>query len=104
MGGIATTWNSSIFSTVTLFSEDFSLITCFRSTQSAQTWTLVNVYGPCQGEQRANFIQWLLALDIPSQEDWLFVGDFNFIKAPENLNKPGGSVNDIITINDFIRS
>jgi exonuclease III len=103
-GGIATIWNSSIFSAITLFSKDFALVTRFRSTQSAQNWTLVNIYGPCQGEQRNNFIQWLLALDIPSHEDWLFVGDFNFIRAPDNRNKPGGSINDMIAFNDFIRA
>ena len=102
-GGIATIWNSAIFSADVLFSEDFALVTRFRSTQSAQTWTLVNVYGPCQGDQRQQFIQWLCNLNIPSSEDWLFVGDFNFIREPENLNKPGGSMNDMNAFNDFIR-
>ena len=31
------------------------------------------------------------------------MGDFNFIRAPENRNKPGGSMNDMYTFNDFIR-
>ena len=79
-------------------------MTRFKSTQSAQFWTLVNVYGPCQGEQGTNFVNWLFALDIPPNEDWLFVGDFNFIRGPENRNKPGGNFTDMNTFNDFIRS
>ena len=102
-GGIVTIWNSTIFSADVLLSEDFALVTHFKSTQSAQCWTLVNVYGPCQGEQRNHFIHWLCSLNIPSNEDWLFVGDFNFIRAPNNPNKPGGSINDMNTFNDFIR-
>ena len=55
-GGIATIWNNDVFSATTVASEDFALVTRFHSTQSAQSWTLVNVYGPCQGDPRNNFI------------------------------------------------
>ena len=48
-GGIVTIWNSTIFTADVLMSEDFALVTRFKSMQSAQSWTLVNVYGPCQG-------------------------------------------------------
>jgi hypothetical protein len=33
----------------------------------------------------------------------LLLGDFNFIRSPENRNKPGGNVNDMLIFNDFIR-
>lgn len=42
-------------------------------------------------------------LVIPPTEDWLLLGDFNFIRSPENRNKPGGNVQDMFTFNDFIR-
>ena len=103
-GGLAMIWNSAIFTATTIAHEDFALVTWFQSTQSAHFWTLVNVYGPCQGVNRVNFINWLMALNIPSNEDWLLVGDFNFIRSPDNRNKPGGSYSDMITFNDFIRS
>ena len=70
-GGIATIWNSSIFFATVVASRDFALVTRFQSTQSAQSWTLVNVYGPCQGDEHRDFIQWLLDLNIPHNEDWL---------------------------------
>ena len=66
-------------------------------------WKLVNIYGPCQGDQRTSFTNWLFDLDIPSTEDWLLLGDFNYIRSPDNRNKPGGDVNDMFTFNDFIR-
>jgi endonuclease/exonuclease/phosphatase family metal-dependent hydrolase len=62
------------------------------------------VYGPCSGDQRNDFIQWLFQLNIPPDEDWLLVGDYNFIRSLENRNKPGGNVNDMLIFNDFIRS
>ena len=103
-GGIATIWNSAIFTGTVLFQEDFALLIKFRSTQSAQEWTLVNVYGPCQGDPRVIYTQWLHNLHIPSNEDWLLLGDFNYIRSPDNRNKPGGNPNDMIAFNDFIRS
>ena len=66
-------------------------------------WKLVNIYGPCQGDQRTSFTNWLFDLDIPSTEDWLLLGDFNYIHSQKNRNKPGGDVNDMFTFNDFIR-
>jgi hypothetical protein len=34
---------------------------------------LVNVYGPCTGEHREAFVQWLYDLNIPTDEDWLLL-------------------------------
>jgi hypothetical protein len=48
-------------------------------------------------------VQWLFNLNIPPDEDWLLVGDYNFIRSLENKNKPGGNVNDMLLFNDFIR-
>ena len=31
-------------------------------------------------------------------------GDFNYIRAPDNRNKPGGDANDMLTFNDFIHA
>jgi hypothetical protein len=61
------------------------------------------VYGPCIGDLRDDFVKWLFDLNIPTDEDWLLLGDFNFIRSPANRNKPGGNVNDMLIFNDFIR-
>lgn len=102
-GGIITIWCSNVFDGTVFLSEQFALGVEFSSKQSSQRWKLVNVYGPCQGDPRTSFMKWLFEVDIPSNEDWLILGDFNYIRSPENRNKPGGGVNDMFTFNDFIR-
>ena len=41
-------------------------------------------------------------LNIGSSENWLLLGDFNFIRTPDNRNKPGGDVNDMFLFNEII--
>lgn len=43
-------------------------------------------------------------LEIPNGEDWLLLGDFNYIRAPNNHNRGGGNVNDMLVFNEFIRT
>jgi hypothetical protein len=45
-GGIIIIWDTSIFTEMAMNYETFALCVHFTSTQSAQSWTLVNVYGP----------------------------------------------------------
>lgn len=103
-GGILTIWNSAMFDGVSIFSDVFALGIKFTSKLCGSIWSLYNVYGPCQGEDRDNFTSWLYNLDIRSTDDCLLVGDFNFIRSLSNRNKPGGDINDILLFNDIIRS
>lgn len=103
-GGLITIWDSSMFSGISLFTESFAVGIKFTSLQTTKVWSLVNVYGPCDGPDRALFTSWLFDLDIPNDEDWLIAGDFNYITSPENHNKPGGSASDMLTFNDFINT
>ena len=66
------------------------MIVEFKSKHNNETWTLVSVYGHCQGEERDMFVSWLYNLNIPVLENWLIVGDFNFIRSQDNRNKQGG--------------
>uniref|UniRef100_A0A8R7PTP7 Uncharacterized protein n=1 Tax=Triticum urartu TaxID=4572 RepID=A0A8R7PTP7_TRIUA len=45
---------------------------------------------------------WLYNLNIPIDDNWLIIGDFNFIRSSENRNLPGGYVNDIFIFNEII--
>ena len=103
-GGLITAWMSSVFTGVSVLSESFALGVRFTSTQSNDSWTLVNVYGPCADPNRALFTAWLFDLQIPNGEDWLILGDFNYIRAPDNRNRGGGNANDMLIFNEFIRS
>lgn len=102
-GGILTIWNGSLFDGQIIFSESFVLGVTFTAKNSAHVWTLINVYGPCRGDDRQRFTEWLFELDIPNSQDWLLLGDFNFIRSPDNRNKPGGDTSDMLIFNDFIR-
>ena len=70
--------------------QPFAILVEFVSKQNNEKWSLVSVYGPCQGEARDNFVSWLYNLQIPMDDNWLLVGDFNFIRSLENRNLPGG--------------
>ena len=101
-GGILVVWKSSILEGTLVQVQRFGLIISFKSVHSQQKWTLVVVYGPCHGEQRDLFVQWLYDLVIPTDELWLFMGDFNFIRSEEDRNRPGGDVNDMFLFNELI--
>jgi hypothetical protein len=101
-GGILVVWKSSVFEGVLVDVQRFGLIISFKSASSQQKWNLVVVYGPCQGILRDQFVQWLFNISIPDDELWLFLGDFNFIRFPDNRNLPGGDVNDMFLFNEVI--
>ena len=69
---------------------------------TSKIWTLVSVYGPCQGHARDDFVQWLYNLDINADDKWLLLGDFNFMRSLDNQNLPGGNVNDMFLFNEII--
>jgi hypothetical protein len=72
----------------------------FTSRHSDQKWKLTTVYGPCHGERRDRFVQWLFDLQIDIEEDWMLVGDFNFYRSSENRNR-GGNYNDMEIFNSI---
>jgi hypothetical protein len=101
-GGLLVLWNSKFFVGTIRLQEYFGVAIDFVSTADGFAWTLVNVYGPCEDPRRSEFVNWLLSLDIPNQEYWLFVGDFNFYRSTENRNRDGANMNDIFTFNEII--
>src|SRR4051794_10005705 len=74
----------------------------FCSNHNSEQWTLVSVYGPSTGSERDVFVKWLDDLNIPINEQWLILGDFNFICSTDNRNKPGADMNDIFMFNSII--
>ena len=73
-GGILTVWNSSIFHGQLVDSKSFGMVIQFTSSHNAESWTLVNVYGPCDQQQRDTFVDWLYHLSIPFDANWLLLG------------------------------
>src|SRR3954471_1261013 len=69
---------------------------------NVESWTLVNVYVPCEQQSRDNFVDWLYHLSILFDANWMVLGDFNFIRSMENRNLPGGDMNDMFIFNEII--
>jgi hypothetical protein len=39
---------------------------------------------------------------MPDDTDWLIMGDFNFIRNPNDRNKPGGNITEMLQFNEAI--
>jgi hypothetical protein len=80
-GGIIVLWNINIFEGNLIEIQRPAIKIFFTSRHINCSWTLVIFYGPCRGIERDNFVQWLHDLVIPFHENWLLVGDFNFMRS-----------------------
>jgi exonuclease III len=101
-GGILMGWNSSIFSGEVIQINKFAVIVKFTSMYNGQVWNLISIYGPCQGPDRDNFVQWLNNLHLDAEDNWMLAGDFNFYRSVSDRNRDGGNMNDIILFNEII--
>jgi exonuclease III len=101
-GGLLVLWVGNSFVGEVLLEESFGIVISFTSVLSLEKFTLVNVYGPCEGLERENFVAWLFHLDIADDEIWILLGDFNFYRFVENRNQPGANLSDIETFNEII--
>jgi hypothetical protein len=82
--------------------ESFGLAVTLTSLISSDTFVVTNVYGPCEGIARQNFVAWLFSLKIGQEDLWLILGDFNFYRFVENRNRDGANMTDIATFNEII--
>lgn len=102
-GGLIVIWNSAIVSGNVMSCLPYAITIEFNSTVTLnETWHLTNVYGPCAGELRDEFVLWMNELDIEPDQCWIIMGDFNFIRSVENRNILGGDMNDILIFNEII--
>lgn len=101
-GGLLVGWNGALFTGEQIFQNRFSLSIQFTSHLSNQSWILTNIYGPCEHNDKAVFIDRFSNIHMPPDVDWIVMGDFNFIKDPHDRNRPGGDVNDMLIFNEAI--
>ncbi|KAG8065839.1 hypothetical protein GUJ93_ZPchr0004g39316 [Zizania palustris] len=80
----------------------FQLTVCLQSLFNGQTWYLSSIYGPCRHPEKLVFIQWLSNITINDQDNWIFIGDFNYYRYPHNRNKPGPNLLDMQAFNNCI--
>jgi hypothetical protein len=95
-------WVGNLFDGVTIEMHRFATIVKLTSLHSDQEWFLSNIYGPCAATDKANFINWLCNYDASGFDLWMVVGDFNPMRSPDNRNRPGGKLNDMMLFNDVI--
>ena len=100
--GMVIIWNSSFFEGKLIEAKPYGITVEFHSRHTSEVWTPVSVYDPCQGPARDEFVQWLYNHDINCDDNWLLLGDFNFMRSLENRNLPGGNVSDIFLFNEII--
>jgi hypothetical protein len=82
--------------------QRFSITARFTSMHNSETWKLTAVYGLCIEPARSEFISWFRAHEIEEEENWLFIGDFNFYRSMEHRNRPGGNLRGTFLFNDAI--
>ena len=86
--GMVVIWYSSFFIGNLIEAKPYGIIVKFQSKHTSESWFPVSIYGPCQGSARDDFVEWLYNLDIQVEENWLLLGDFNFMRSIENRNQP----------------
>ena len=69
---------------------------------TGDTWILTNIYGPSQENSRMVFLNWLQNIDMPDETKWILMGDFNYIRYPNNRNRNGGNFRDMLNFNEAI--
>ena len=83
--------------------QQFGITIRFQSQHNNELWKLTNVYGPCDEPDRTIFINWFRNHQVGDEENWIFLGDFNFYRSVKNRNRAGGNINDTLILNDAIR-
>lgn len=100
-GGIITIWKSALLDGQLAFQNEFSVSMAFTSKYSNDNWLLTNVYGPSTHEGKRTFLRWLKQVEMPHHV-WLLVGDFNLMRGPENINRLGGDITEMMLFNDAL--
>jgi exonuclease III len=101
-GGLIIIWNGALFDGTLEFQNDFSISVKFTSNISSESSYLTNIYGPSQADRKDDFLQWFSNISMPDDTDWLIMGDFNFIRSPNDRNKPGGNISEMFKFNEAI--
>lgn len=102
-GDLIIIWNSNYFSRTLVSMNSFAIIVKLVCNLSGRAFHLTDIYGPANSVDKASFLLWLYNLDITSFGDWLLAGDFNLIRSPNDRNRPGANVQDMLAFNDLIQ-
>lgn len=87
-----------------VLANNYSLCLNSVSKHNSESWFMASIYGPCRGQERDNFVDYLRNFHMQSDEAWILQGNFNFYRSTKNRNKLGADMNDIIIFTDIISS
>ena len=103
-GGLLIAWNGSLFTGEHLFHNDLALSVRFTSTLFGDSFIHSNIYGPCQGPERAQFLNWFKDIQIPTDTKWIIMGHFNYVRFPTDRNREGGNFIEMLHFNEAINA
>lgn len=95
-------WKGVFLEGTLVFQNEFSMSLKMKYLFNGNYWLLTNVYAPCTAEGKREFCDWLKNIQMPDEQDWLLVGDFNLMRSPENRNRDGGDINEMFLFNEAI--
>jgi exonuclease III len=101
-GGSITIWKSSMFSGNLIFQNDYATSVLLTSTHNSASWIISNIYAPCTPSGKRAFTQWFKNISMPTDVDWLIVGDFNLYRNPEDRNRTGADFTEMLLFNGAI--
>lgn len=101
-GGAVIIWKSSIFSSNVVFQKAYAISVEFFSKHNDAHWLLTNIYAPCTYVGKREFLDWFSDIQMPQEINWLVVRDFNLCQSPDDRNRPGGDINEMLLFNEAI--
>lgn len=101
-GGLVTIWNKDKFKGEPIFQNRFAQYIELQCKLSGESWIITNIYAPCTPEGKLQFLNWFKRIEMQDEQRWLIVGDFNLMRKPEDRNKPGGDIHDMLLFNEAI--
>lgn len=101
-GGMLVAWKGVLLEGTVVFQNEYAMSLEFKSLNDGNFWLLTNIYAPCTLEGKRDFCDWLKNIQMPDDQDWLLVGDFNLLRTPENRNRAGGDVTEMLLFNEAI--
>jgi len=103
-GGMLVAWKGVFFEGTLVFQNEFAMSLEFKSPHNGNYWLLTNIYALCTPDGKRDFCDWFKNIQMPDEQDWIIVGDFNLMRSPDNRNRPRGDVTEMLLFNEAISS
>ncbi|KAK1694254.1 hypothetical protein QYE76_010951 [Lolium multiflorum] len=101
-GGIVTAWDARYVTHLSDRPLQFSLSSTFELAADSTSFTVTNIYAPCDRARRDDFLSEMRSLADLDSDPWLLVGDFNIARYAEDRNNDNFDVPAAAALNDLI--